>query len=195
LENQTQQILSQFDQQNNFTMEMVRNYDYYQMQIRHFDSLLLRVMDQLESITDENDRARLFQNMTVLSDEVGNAERNQVAIGSIIKRHVRTLRSDLESYYVTKIIQQSLSTLDTITDLHQDIIYEHQFQNGKIISSPKFRIVNPTTTMEVSPTTQTTTTTIMEQNRTSIPAKTTEVVTTTISTATSAATDWEKVNE
>jgi len=195
LENQTQQILSQFDQQNNFTMEMVRNYDYYQMQIRHFDSLLLRVMDQLESITDENDRARLFQNMTVLSDEVGNAERNQVAIGSIIKRHVRTLRSDLESYYVTKIIQQSLSTLDTITDLHQDIIYEHQFQNGKIISSPKFRIVNPTTTMEVSPTTQTTTTTITEQNRTSIPAKTTEVVTTTISTATSAATDWEKVNE
>ena len=195
MENQTQQILSQFDQQNNFTMEMVRNYDYYQMQIRHFDSLLLRVMDQLESITDENDRARLFQNMTVLSDEVGNAERNQVAIGSIIKRHVRTLRSDLESYYVTKIIQQSLSTLDTITDLHQDIIYEHQFQNGKIISSPKFRIVNPTTTMEVSPTTQTTTTTITEQNRTSIPAKTTEVVTTTISTATSAATDWEKVNE
>ena len=195
MENQTQQILSQFDQQNNFTMEMVRNYDYYQMQIQHFDSLLLRVMDQLESITDENDRARLFQNMTVLSDEVGNAERNQVAIGSIIKRHVRTLRSDLESYYVTKIIQQSLSTLDTITDLHQDIIYEHQFQNGKIISSPKFRIVNPTTTMEVSPTTQTTTTTITEQNRTSIPAKTTEVVTTTISTATSAATDWEKVNE
>jgi len=44
LENQTQQMLLQFDQQNNFTMEMVKNYNYYQMQVRHFDSLLLRLM-------------------------------------------------------------------------------------------------------------------------------------------------------
>jgi len=60
-------------------------------------------MDQLESITDENDRARLFKKMTVLSDEVGNAERNQVALKSITK-HVQTLRKDLERYYVLKII-------------------------------------------------------------------------------------------
>ena len=33
LENQTQQILIQFDQQNNFIMEMVKNYEYYQMQV------------------------------------------------------------------------------------------------------------------------------------------------------------------
>jgi len=33
LENQTQQVLSQFDQQSNFTMEIVKNYDYYQIQI------------------------------------------------------------------------------------------------------------------------------------------------------------------
>jgi len=32
LENQTQQILIQFDRQYNFTMEMVKNYEYYQMQ-------------------------------------------------------------------------------------------------------------------------------------------------------------------
>jgi len=30
LENQTQQILIQFGQQNNFTMEMLKNYDHYQ---------------------------------------------------------------------------------------------------------------------------------------------------------------------
>jgi len=58
------------------------------------------------------------------------------------------LRSNLERYYVLKTIQQSLSTLDKITDLHQDIIYQHQFRNGKIISFPKFRIVDPTTTTE-----------------------------------------------
>ena len=58
------------------------------------------------------------------------------------------MRSNLERYYVLKTIQQSLSTLDKITDLHQDIIYQHQFRNGKIISFPKFRIVDPTTTTE-----------------------------------------------
>jgi len=58
------------------------------------------------------------------------------------------LRSNLERYYVLKTIQQSLSTLDKITDLHQDVIYQHQFRNGKIISFPKFRIVDPTTTTE-----------------------------------------------
>ena len=32
-ENQIQQILMQFDQQYKFTMEMVKNYEYYQMQV------------------------------------------------------------------------------------------------------------------------------------------------------------------
>jgi len=59
LENQTQQILIQFDRQYNFTMEMVKNYEYYQMQARHFDSLLLRLVDQLELLTDTNGRLRL----------------------------------------------------------------------------------------------------------------------------------------
>ena len=57
------------------------------------------------------------------------------------KRHVQTLRSNLERYYVLKTIQQSLSTLDTLTDLHQDIIYQHQFCNGKIISFSKFGLL------------------------------------------------------
>ena len=35
LENQIQQLLSQFDQQSNYTMEMVKNYEYYEMQIRY----------------------------------------------------------------------------------------------------------------------------------------------------------------
>jgi len=48
-----QQMLMQFDQQYNFTMEMVKNYEYYQMQVRHYDLLLSRSMDQLELITDE----------------------------------------------------------------------------------------------------------------------------------------------
>jgi len=148
LEDQMQQILLQFDQQNNFTMEMVKNYDHYQMQVRHFDSLLLRLMDQLESIADENDPTRLFQTMTALSNKASAAERSQLWIRTIIKRHVQILRSNLECYYVLKTIQQSLLTLDTITDLYHDIIYQHQFCNGKIVSFPKFMIVDPTITTE-----------------------------------------------
>jgi len=51
---------------------MVKTYEYYQMQVRHFDLLLLRIMDQLESITDENDRTRLFRKMTKLSKKKKN---------------------------------------------------------------------------------------------------------------------------
>jgi len=78
LENQIQQILLQFDQQNNFTMEMVKNYEYYQMQVRHFDSLLLRLVDQLELITDTNDRLRLSQTITALSKKASTAESSQL---------------------------------------------------------------------------------------------------------------------
>jgi len=134
---------------------MVKNYEYYQMQVRHFDSLLLRLMDQLESIKEENDHTRMFQTMTALSDKASTAERSQLWIRTIIKRHVQTLRSNLERYYVLRTIQQSLSTSDKITDLHQDIIYQHQFCNGEIISVPKYRIVDPlTTTEELFTTTQ-----------------------------------------
>jgi len=145
LENQIQQILMQFYQQNNFTMEMVKNYDYYQMQVRHFDSSLLRLVDQLEVITDANECIRFSQTRTVKSNKASTVERNQLWIRTIIKRHVQTLRSNLERYYVLKTIQQSLLTLDTITDLYQDIIYQNHFRNGKIISFPKFRIVDPAT--------------------------------------------------
>ena len=44
-----------FDQQYNFTMEMVKNYECYQMQVRHFDLLLSRSVDQLELIANKND--------------------------------------------------------------------------------------------------------------------------------------------
>jgi len=40
-------------------MEMVKNYEYYQTQVRHSDLLLSRLVDQLELITDKNDRTRL----------------------------------------------------------------------------------------------------------------------------------------
>jgi len=195
LENQIQQILLQFDQQNNFTMEMVKNYDQYQIQKRHFDSLLLRLMDQLELITDENGRTRLFQTMTTVSNKASAAERSQLWIRTIIKRHDQTLRSNLECHYVLKTNQQSLLTLDTITDLHQDIIYQYQFRNGKIISSPKFRIVDSTTTTDELTTTQTSTTTTKDQTMTTNSAETTEVVTTTISPTIYPEIDWEKVNE
>jgi len=99
-------------------METVKNYEYYQMQVRHFDSLLLRLVDQLELITDTNDRIHLSQTMTALSKKARIAERSQSWIRTIIKRHVQTLRSNLERYYVLRSIQQSLSTLDKITDLH-----------------------------------------------------------------------------
>ena len=129
-------------------MEMVTNYEYYQMQTRHFDSLLLRSVDQLELITDTNDRIRLSQTMTALSKKASIAEISQLWIITIIKRHVQILRSNLERYCVLRTIQQSLSALDKITNLHRDIIYQHQFRNGKIISLPKYRIVDSITTTE-----------------------------------------------
>jgi len=185
LENQTQQILIQFDRQYNFTMEMVKNHEFYQLQVRHFDSLLLRLVDQLELIIDTNDRLRLSQTMTALSKKASTAERSQLCVRTIIKRHAQTLRSNLERYYVPRTIQQSLSALDKITDLHQDIIYQHQFRNGKIISFPKYRIVNPVTT----------TAELLTTMPSSTFAETTEVMTTTVSTTTQPDIDWEKVNE
>jgi len=158
LENKMQQMLMQFDQQYNFTMEMVKNYEYYQMQVRHSDLLLLRSMDQLELIDDENNPTRLSQTMTALSDKARTAERSQLWIRTIIKRHAQTLRNNLERYYVLRIVQQSLFALDEITDLHQDIIYQHQFFNGKIISFPKYQIVDPMTTTEELSTTMPTNT-------------------------------------
>jgi len=127
LENQIQLMLMQFDRQYNFSMAMVKNYEYYQMQVRHFDSLLLRLVDQLELITDTNGRLRLSHTMTALSKKASTAERSQLWIRTIIERHVQTSRSNLERYYVSRTIQQSLSALNKITDLHRDIIYQHQF--------------------------------------------------------------------
>jgi len=176
-------------------METVKNYDHYQMQVRHFDSLLLRLMDQLESITDENGRTRLFQTITTVSNKANAAKRSQLWIRTIIKRHVQTLKSKMECHYVLKTIQQSLSTLNTITDLHQDIIYQHQFRNGQIICSLKFRIVDLTTTTEELTTTQINSTTIKEQTMTTSSAETTAVTTTTISTTIHPEIDWERVNE
>jgi len=48
LENHMQQVLMQFDRQYNFTIKMVKNYEYYQMQVRHSDLLLSQSVDQLE---------------------------------------------------------------------------------------------------------------------------------------------------
>ena len=151
-------------------------------------------MDQFEVFKEDTDSPRMFQTMSTLSNKASTAERSQLSIRSIIKRHVQTLRSNLERQYVLKTIQQSLSTLNTITDLHRDIIYQHQFRNGKIISSPKFRIVDPTTTTEELTTMQTISTTTKEQTVTTSSAKTTEVITTTVSTTTLPQIDWEKIN-
>ena len=176
-------------------------------------------MDQLELITDTNDRLRLSQTMTALSKKASTAERSQLWIRTIIKCHVQTLRSNLERYYVLRTIQQSLSALDKITDLHRGIIYQHQFRNGKIISFPKYRIADPITTTEGLLTTmpssafvQTTTSTtsavtftqtttpatlpaVKEQGVTTSSAETTEEMTTMVSTTTQPDIDWEKVNE
>ena len=115
-ENQMQQMLMPFDQQYNFTMEMVKNYEYYQMQVRHSDSLLSRSVDQLELITDKNVRTRLSQTTTILSNKASTAEGSQLWIRTIIERHVQTLRSNLERYPALKTVQQSLFALDKITD-------------------------------------------------------------------------------
>ena len=77
-------------------MEMVKNYDYYQMQVRHYDSLLLRLMDQFEVFKEDTDCPSMFQAMSTLSNKASMAERNRLWIRNIIKRHVQTLRSNLE---------------------------------------------------------------------------------------------------
>ena len=179
---------------------MVKTYEYYQMQVRHFDLLLLRIMDQLESITDENDRTRLFRKMTKLSKKkkTSNADRNQEAIRAIIKLCVHTLRSNMECYYVLKTIQQYLSMLDALADLQQTIMYEHQFQNGKIVSFPKLRIVDPITTTEESTTTTITTTTTMipttETVKNTSTERTIKTTTTMISTTIRPEIDREQIN-
>jgi len=96
---------------------MVKNYRYYQMQVRHSDLLISRSVEPLELITDENDRISLSQTTTALSDKVSTAEKSQLWIRTIIKRHVQILRSNLEHYYVLRIAQQCLFALDGITDL------------------------------------------------------------------------------
>ena len=98
-------------------MEMVKNYRYYQMQVRHSDLLISRSVEPLELITDENHRISLSQTMMTLSDKVSTAEKSQLWIRTIIKRHVQILRSNLERYYVLRIAQQCLFALDGITDL------------------------------------------------------------------------------
>jgi len=157
--------------------------------------------------------------MTALSDKASTAERSQLWIRTIIKRHTHTLRSNLERYDVLRNVQQSLFALDKITDLHQDIIYQHQFRNGQIISFPKYRIVDPMTTTDESLTTMSSTTfseitsistpavtpiqftiqtlspTTKEQNVTTSSKETTELMTTTVSTTTQPDIDWEQVNE
>jgi len=122
-------------------------------------------------------------------------------------------------YYVLRTIQQSLSALNKITDLYRDIIYQDQFRNGRIISFPKYRIVDPMTTTEelsttmhlstfadltasstpavitIQVTTQTILTTTKEQIMDTSAEETTEVTTTTVSTNNQPDIDWEKVNE
>jgi len=156
--------------------------------------------------------------MTALSDQASTAERTQSWIKTIIKCHVQILRSKLKRYYVLRIAQQSLFALDEITDLHQDIIYQHQFRNGKIISFPKYRIVDPMTTTEellttmpsttsldittistpagtsLRFTTQTTSTTTKEQKVATSSEETMELMTTMVSTTTQPNIDWEQVN-
>jgi len=66
------------------------------MQVRPFNSSLLCLKDQLESITNENDRIRLFQIMTKFSNQASGVERNQSLIKLIIKRYARTVGSDLD---------------------------------------------------------------------------------------------------
>jgi len=196
LESQMQRILMEFDRQYNFTLEMVKNYEYYQIQVRHFDLLISRSVDQLELITDENDRACLSQTMMALSDKTSTAERNQSWIKTIIKRHTQTMRNNLERYYVLRTVQQSLLALDKYIGLHQDIIYQHQFRNGKIISFPKYRIVDPvTTTKKLLTTIPITSTTTKEQTMATSSEETTEVMTTTVSSTTQPDIDWEQVNK
>ena len=102
----------------------------------------------------------------------------------------------MECYYVLKTIQQYLSMLDALADLQQTIVYEHQFQNGKIVSFPKLRIVDPFTTTEESTTTTSTTTMIptTETVKNTSTERTIKTTTTMISTTIRPEIDREQIN-
>jgi len=102
----------------------------------------------------------------------------------------------MECYYVLKTIQQYLSMLDALADLQQTIMYEHQFQNGKIVSFPKLRIVDPITTTEESTTTTITTTMIptTETVKNTSTERTIKTTTTMISTTIRPEIDREQIN-
>jgi len=57
------------------------------MQVRHYDSLLLRLMDQFEVFQEETERPHMFQIMTALSNKASMAERNQLWTRNAMFRH------------------------------------------------------------------------------------------------------------
>jgi len=177
------------------------------MKRRIFDSLVKQIDDQIYTYENVSRQSPLYRKMARFNKKGQQAHNNQQWLIKIIKRRAQILRENLEGYYIFRVVQQSLLALDKITNLLQDIIYQHQVHNGKIISVPKYRIVDPiTTTAELLTTipsstfVETTTTpdtspSIKEQGVTTSFAKTTEVMTTTVSTTTQTDIDWEKVNE
>jgi len=55
------------------------------------------------------------------------------------------------------VVQQSLRSFDEISDLQTNVIYQRQFFNGKIISAPKYQILDLPITAETVSTAEITT--------------------------------------
>jgi len=84
-------------------------------------------VDQSATITDDNERVHLGRKMTRLSNKVRIADRSREWLRETIKRLTQILRRSLERYYVLRIINQSLSALNNLTELQEDVIYQHQW--------------------------------------------------------------------
>lgn len=91
LEQTIQMRLLQFDRQYNYTLDIIKSYDYYMMQVRVLESLLLQSMDQSEVMTDQSTSIQVYKKMSERSDRATKAEQSQLCLQKILSRHAQTL--------------------------------------------------------------------------------------------------------
>jgi len=143
--------LSYFDIQYNYIMNMVRDYESYHMKKQVFDSLVKEIDQQKARYINFSRQLLLHRKLVLFSEKRQQVYENQQRLRPTIQRHARLLRKDLEDYYILRVVQQSLHYISEIAKFQSDIIYQHQLFNGKIVSTPRYRIIDPPSTMELSP--------------------------------------------
>jgi len=134
LETMKKMMPSRFDNQSNYTLDKVRIYEQYDMKRRIFYYLEKQMDDQIYLYENVYRQSPLYRKKVRCNQKGQQAHESQQWLTKIIKKHVQLLRENLEGYYIFRMVQKYLFALDNVTDLHQDIIYQHQFRNGKKLS-------------------------------------------------------------